>query len=57
MKKLLLPICVATTDEAGMRLRLGIRDKDAADWSGTVAVTPGKVTLIGGCRFSVNPSK
>lgn len=43
---------VALADDIGLKLRFGLNDKEATDWSGTVAVTPGKVTLIGGWRFA-----
>ncbi len=58
MKALLLPLCVlvssgcAFADDIGLRLRLGIHDKEATDWSGTITVAPGKVTLISGWRFA-----
>ena len=58
MKAPLLPLCLlasivpAIADDVGIRLRLGVRDKEATDWSGTVAVAPGKVTLISGWRFA-----
>ena len=57
MKMFLLPLCVlvslgtAFADDAGLRLRFGIHDKEATDWSGTISVAPGKVTLISGWRF------
>jgi len=41
----------ALADDIGLRLRLGLEDKEGTDWSGTVAVTPGYVTLISGWRF------
>ncbi len=58
MKAFLLPLCVlvlftsAFADDIGLRLRLGVHDKEATDWSGTIAVAPGKVTLISGWRFA-----
>src|SRR5271163_1721620 len=42
----------AMADDIGLRLRFGLNDKEATDWSGTVAVSPGKVALIGGWRFA-----
>jgi hypothetical protein len=57
MKRSLLFLCAciftATTfaDDIGLRLRFGVHDKEATDWSGTVSVAPGKVTLISGWRF------
>lgn len=41
----------ALADDIGVRLRLGLEDKESTDWSGTVAVAPGSVTLISGWRF------
>lgn len=38
--------------EIGLRFRFGLNDKEATDWSGTVAVEPGKVVLISGWRFA-----
>src|SRR6185295_6168517 len=59
MKKLLLfslcaslSLCAVVADDVGVRLRLGLTDKEAMDWSGTVTVAPGKVTLISGWRFA-----
>ena len=58
MKAFLLPVCVlssfgfATADDIGFRLRFGPQDKEATDWSGTIAVAPGKVALISGWRFA-----
>ena len=58
MKAFLLPFCVlaslgsAFADDTGLRLRLGIHDKEATDWTGTISVAPGKVTLISGWRFA-----
>jgi len=58
MKAFLLPLCLIVSfspvfaDDVGLRLRLGIHDKEATDWSGTISVAPGKVTLISGWRFA-----
>ena len=58
MKTFLLPLTVlaslgsAFADDAGLRLRFGIHDKEATDWSGTISVAPGNVTLISGWRFA-----
>ncbi len=58
MKAFFLPLCVlvssgfASAGDVGLRLRLGVHDKEATDWSGTVSVAPGKVTLISGWRFA-----
>src|SRR5580693_2597987 len=41
----------AFADDIGIKVRLGLEDKEATDWSGTVAVSPGNVSLIGGWRF------
>ena len=56
--KLLLPslllaltATVALADDIGIRVRFGLNDKEATDWSGTVTVAPGRVALIGGWRF------
>jgi hypothetical protein len=38
-------------DDVGVKIRLGLEDKEATDWSGTVTVTPGDVSLISGWRF------
>jgi len=58
MKTSLLAVLSATlfattvfADDLGVKIRLGLEDKEATDWSGTVAVAPGNVTLIGGWRF------
>ena len=56
MKKSLLFLCAAISstafaDDIGLRVRLGIHDTEATDWSGTVSVALGKVTLISGWRF------
>ena len=50
---LLAVLCVtpAFAEDIGVKVRLGLEDKEATDWSGTVAVSPGSVTLIGGWRF------
>ncbi len=42
----------AFADDIGLRLRVGLNDKEATDWSGTVTVAPGRVTLISGWRFA-----
>ena len=42
-------------DDIGIKVRLGLEDKEATDWSGTVAVSPGGVSLIGGWRFTPSP--
>jgi hypothetical protein len=42
---------VAFADDIGIKLRFGINDKEATDWSGTVVVSPGSVSLISGWRF------
>src|SRR5450432_714610 len=42
----------AFADDIGVKLRFGVNDKEATDWSGTVSVDPGTVTLIGGWRFA-----
>jgi hypothetical protein len=39
-------------DDVGVKLRFGLSDKEATDWSGTVTVSPGSVALIGGWRFA-----
>jgi hypothetical protein len=39
-------------DDAGLRVRFGLTDKEATTWDGTVSVAPGKVTLISGWRFA-----
>ena len=44
-------VSAALADDIGVKIRLGIMDKEATDWSGTVTVTPGSVSLIGGWRF------
>jgi Protein of unknown function (DUF3604) len=49
---LLLAAHAAVADDIGLRLRFGLNDKEATDWSGTVAVAPGKVTQISGWRFA-----
>ena len=53
---LLAVLCVTPVfaDDIGIKVRFGLEDKEASDWSGTVAVSPGKVTLIGGWRFVQN---
>ncbi|MEQ1859966.1 MAG: DUF3604 domain-containing protein [Chthoniobacteraceae bacterium] len=48
----LLLTTTALADDIGIKLRFGIKDKEATDWSGTVAVAPGSVTLISGWRFA-----
>ncbi|MEP6673208.1 MAG: hypothetical protein ABJF10_28925, partial [Chthoniobacter sp.] len=58
MKSSLLPLLVALSttaafaDDIGIKVRFGLEDKEATDWSGTVAVSPGNVNLIGGWRFA-----
>ncbi|EDY17229.1 hypothetical protein CfE428DRAFT_5247 [Chthoniobacter flavus Ellin428] len=58
MKPSLLPLVLALSttaafaDDIGVKVRLGLEDKEATDWSGTVSVTPGSVSLIGGWRFA-----
>jgi len=49
---LALTTTAAFADDIGLRVRFGLTDKEATDWSGTVAVTPGRVALIGGWRFA-----
>src|SRR4051794_31120945 len=39
-------------EETGLKLRFGVSDKEATDWSGTVTVSPGRVALISGWRFA-----
>ncbi len=46
-----LSVATAVADDIGIKVRFGLEDKEATDWSGTVTVTPGSVTLIGGWRF------
>ena len=41
----------AAAAESGVRIRLGLKDEQPTDWSGTVAVKPGKVVSISGWRF------
>jgi hypothetical protein len=48
----LFPFTTAFADDIGIKVRLGLEDKEASDWSGTVSVAPGNVTLIGGWRFT-----
>ena len=38
-------------DDIGIKVRLGLEDKEATDWSGSVSVEPGNVALISGWRF------
>ena len=58
MKPSLLPLVLALSttaafaDDIGVKVRLGLEDKEATDWSGTVTVAPGSVSLIGGWRFA-----
>ncbi len=40
------------SEEMGVRIRFGLSDTRPTDWSGTVAVSPGRVTHIGGWRFN-----
>ena len=47
---------VTTAEEAGLRIRFGITDETPTDWSGTVEVSPGAVTHIGGWRFAKGDS-
>ncbi len=49
---LVLTSVAAVADDIGLRLRFGLNDQEATDWSGTVTVTPGRVALIGGWRFA-----
>jgi hypothetical protein len=42
----------AAADEAGVRIRLGIGDKEPSKWDGTVTVDGGRVTAIHGWRFA-----
>jgi len=46
----------ARADEAGLRIRFGLTDQQPTDWSGTVEVSPGTVTHIGGWRFAKGDS-
>ena len=46
-----LSTTMAFADDIGIKVRLGLEDKEATDWSGTVTVSPGKVSLISGWRF------
>jgi hypothetical protein len=46
-----LSTTAAFAADIGIKVRLGLEDKEATDWSGTVTVSPGKVTLISGWRF------
>jgi hypothetical protein len=41
----------ATAGEVGVRIRFGLTDMEPTTWDGTVAVKPGRVTLISGWRF------
>jgi hypothetical protein len=43
---------VSLADDAGIRLRFGLNDRQPTKWDGTVAVAPGRVALIGGWRFA-----
>lgn len=58
MKSILIPLAVAVSaatalaDDIGIKVRLGLEDKEATDWSGSVSVSPGSVSLIGGWRFA-----
>ena len=57
MKKLLLPLLALTAtaafaDDIGLRMRVGLNDKEATAWDGTVTVAPGRVALISGWRFA-----
>ena len=47
-----LPLTAALADNIGIKVRFGLEDKEASDWSGTVTVSPGSVSLIGGWRFT-----
>jgi len=47
-----LSVTTVFADEIGVKIRFGLEDKETTDWSGTVAVLPGNVTLIGGWRFT-----
>ncbi|MDR3722734.1 MAG: DUF3604 domain-containing protein [Candidatus Acidoferrales bacterium] len=46
-----LAVTAAFADDIGVKIRLGITDKEATDWSGTVTVAPGNVSVIDGWRF------
>ena len=48
----LLAAHAVMADDIGLRLRFGLNDKEATDWSGTVTVAPGEVTQISGWRFA-----
>ncbi len=49
---LTLSAAAALAGDAGIRVRFGLNDKEATTWNGTVAVSPGRVALIGGWRFA-----
>jgi hypothetical protein len=49
---LTLTTIAASADDAGIRLRFGLDDKEATTWDGTVTVEKGRVALIGGWRFA-----
>src|SRR5687768_17206300 len=50
----LLTVVPAWSDDAGLRIRFGLKDTEATTWDGTVSVSPGRVALIGGWRFAQN---
>jgi hypothetical protein len=49
---LALTASAALADDIGLRMRVGLTDKEASDWSGTETVAPGRVALISGWRFA-----
>ena len=59
MKTLLLPLLALTAtaafaDDIGLRMRVGLNDKEATAWDGSVTVAPGRVALTSGWRFAAD---
>jgi hypothetical protein len=45
-------ISAASSAEVGLRVRLGLTDKEPAKWDGTISLDSGRVTQITGWRFA-----
>ena len=45
-------VLAASSAETGLRVRLGLNDKEPAKWDGTISLDSGWVTQITGWRFA-----
>jgi hypothetical protein len=45
------PAAGAAEEDVALRIRVGLKDKEATDWSGKLALSDGEVTAIRGWRW------